>query len=141
MRYRIRVSRVQDTERTINAPDESTAIDRIKSQLDQPMGILGPWRTGDVEIEILGIESRLGELPEGKQRRSLASAGRARTRQYSAERFHPSRSAGESSCQRQRCSDSWNMLTISRVVHQINSYLQRTRAVLQLSDDRPRCQG
>jgi excisionase family DNA binding protein len=65
VRYRIRVSRVQDTERTINAPDESTAIDRIKSQLDQPMGILGPWRTGEVEIEILGIESRLGDLPEG----------------------------------------------------------------------------
>jgi hypothetical protein len=35
----------------------------MRSQLEQPMGLLGTWRTGDVEIEILGVESRLGDLP------------------------------------------------------------------------------
>ena len=63
MRYRMRVSRMQHTERTINASDEYTAIERLKSQLDQPSGILGPWTTGDVQVEIVGVESRIGKVP------------------------------------------------------------------------------
>lgn len=78
MRYRIRVSRVQHTERTINAPDESTAIERMRSQLEQPMGIFGPWTTGDVEVEIIGVESRLGEvsdsMPDGPLLLSIKNA-------------------------------------------------------------------
>jgi excisionase family DNA binding protein len=50
----------------------------MRLQLEQPMGILGPWRTGDVEIEILAVDSRLGDLPadvpEGPLLLSIKSA-------------------------------------------------------------------
>lgn len=57
MRERIRVRRVQHAERTINAPDES-AIERMRSQLEQPIEIVGPRRTGNVEIEIRTVGSQ-----------------------------------------------------------------------------------
>jgi excisionase family DNA binding protein len=63
MRYRLRVSRAQFTERVINAPDEETAVERMRAQLDRSLGFIGPWTTGEVEVEIVGVESRVGDLP------------------------------------------------------------------------------
>ena len=64
MRYELRISRVQSTERMVNAPDEETAIERVTAQLDQG-SIYGPWTTDEVEVQILRAQS---PEPEGPRR-------------------------------------------------------------------------
>lgn len=45
MRYRIRVTRVQIATRHVVAKDEEHAMEKIRSELDQPYGFLGQWQT------------------------------------------------------------------------------------------------
>ena len=77
MRYRIRLRRVQVTERTVSARDERSAIEQVLSQLHQG-SIYGPWTSGDVEAEVLAVENRVGGLdvpvPEGPMLYSIKQA-------------------------------------------------------------------
>jgi hypothetical protein len=44
MRYRIRVTRVPVAERSVRAKDEEHAMDKVRTELDQPYGFLGQWQ-------------------------------------------------------------------------------------------------
>src|SRR6266487_2787294 len=63
MRYRIRVTRVQVVERSVLAKDEEHAMDRVRTELDQPYGFLGYWQTTATEAEIIAVEPRDGVAP------------------------------------------------------------------------------
>jgi hypothetical protein len=63
MRYRIRVTRVQVAERSFLAKDEEHAMDKVRTELDQPYGFLGQWQTISTEAEIIAVEPREGVTP------------------------------------------------------------------------------
>jgi excisionase family DNA binding protein len=63
MRYRIRVTRVQVAERSVRAKDEEHAMDKVRTELDQPYGFLGQWQTTTTEAEIIAVEPREDVTP------------------------------------------------------------------------------
>jgi hypothetical protein len=76
MRYRLRITRVQSTERSVSAADPEAAIDKIRAVLDEPYGYLGSWTTEGHEVEVLSVESRLGDVPSGVGEGPLPSQSR-----------------------------------------------------------------
>ena len=79
MRYRIRVTRVQVAERSVLAKDEEHAMDKVRTELDQPYGFFGRWQTTATEAEIVAVEPRDGVTPtvpgEGPLLMSIKDAG------------------------------------------------------------------
>lgn len=63
MRFQMRVSRVQTTERSISATDQEAAIEKLRVELDKPYGFLGSWKTEGYEVEVLSVESRIDGVP------------------------------------------------------------------------------
>jgi excisionase family DNA binding protein len=56
------VVRVQHSEKTVSAPDEDTAMERLQAEMDRPYGLLTSWTTDDITVEIVGVENRLGDI-------------------------------------------------------------------------------
>ncbi len=89
MRYRVVVSRLQVAERTVRAASEEGAIKQIQSELDRPYGFFGAWRTTNIDIDVVGVESRLDSVPpplagDGKRLLSLKEAAAHLGISYSA---------------------------------------------------------
>jgi excisionase family DNA binding protein len=59
MRYRFRVMRTQTAERSIRAPDEDAAMQKLRSELDQPYGFLGRWEQVGLEVDLIEVESAM----------------------------------------------------------------------------------
>lgn len=59
MRYQLRITHVQSTERSVSATDPEAAMEIIRAELDKPYGFLGSWTTEGHEVEILSVERRL----------------------------------------------------------------------------------
>jgi excisionase family DNA binding protein len=68
MRFQVRVTRVQSTERSVSATDPEAAMEKIRGELEKPYGFLGSWTTEGHEVQILSVESRvdgIGSSPIG----------------------------------------------------------------------------
>lgn len=63
MRYTIVVSRVQTATRTVRAANEEDARKKIEDELAKPYGFLGAWQTVGQDLDIVAVESPLGETP------------------------------------------------------------------------------
>lgn len=63
MRYRMRITRVQVADRSVLAKDEDHAMEKIRSELDKPYGLLGRWETASTEVEVIAAEPRDGLTP------------------------------------------------------------------------------
>jgi hypothetical protein len=63
MRYRIRLTRVQVAERSVLAKGEEHAMEKVRTELDQPHGFFGRWQTTATEAEIIAVEPREGATP------------------------------------------------------------------------------
>ena len=63
MRYRMRVSRVQQAERVVNTRDEDEAIANIGVELERPYGMITSWTTVATDVEVLSAESALSGMP------------------------------------------------------------------------------
>lgn len=61
MRYKIIVSRVQTAERHVRAVSEEDAIRKVQEELQRPYGFLGGWTTIGTDMDIVTIESPLGD--------------------------------------------------------------------------------
>lgn len=63
MRYRIRVTRAQVTERTVRATDEDAAVAKVQEELERPYGFLGRWETRASEVEVVAAEPATSSAP------------------------------------------------------------------------------
>lgn len=61
MRYKIVVSRVQTAERHVRAVGEEDAIRKVQEELERPYGFLGGWTTIGTDMDIITVESVLGD--------------------------------------------------------------------------------
>jgi excisionase family DNA binding protein len=61
MRYKIVVSRVQTAERHVRAVSEEDAIRKVQEELERPYGFLNGWTTVGTDMDIVAIESPLGD--------------------------------------------------------------------------------
>ena len=82
MRYRFLLSRVQTAERSIRAADEEAALQKLRTELQQPYALIGGWQqSGEVSIELLGVEDTYqgSPLPADKDGPLLLSVKDAAT--------------------------------------------------------------
>lgn len=63
MRYRMRITRVQVVDRKVAAKDEDHAMEKIRTELDRPYGLLGQWQTASTEVEVVAAEPVDGVTP------------------------------------------------------------------------------
>lgn len=61
MRYNIVVSRVQTAERRVRAVSEEDGSRKVQDELERPYGFLGGWTTIRTDIDIVTVESALGD--------------------------------------------------------------------------------
>lgn len=66
MRYTIVISRVQTASRHVRASSEEEARKKIEDELARPYGFLGAWETVAQDLDLVAIESPLGDqaLPD-----------------------------------------------------------------------------
>ncbi len=62
MRFRMKVTRIQSTERSVSATDEETAIRKIQDELERPYGFLGSWKDEGFEVEVLEATNRVDTI-------------------------------------------------------------------------------
>lgn len=63
MRYAITISRVQPATRHVRAASEEDARKKIEDELSRPYGFLGAWQTVAQDLDLVAIESPLGDQP------------------------------------------------------------------------------
>jgi excisionase family DNA binding protein len=63
MRYTITISRVQTATRHVRAANEEEARKKIEDELSRPYGLLGAWQTVAQDLDLVAIESPLGDQP------------------------------------------------------------------------------
>ena len=63
MRYTITISRVQTATRHVRAASEEEARKKIEDELSRPYGFLGAWQTVAQDLDLVAIESPLGDQP------------------------------------------------------------------------------
>ena len=63
MRYTITISRVQTATRHVRAASEEDARKKIEDELSRPYGFLGAWQTVAQDLDLIAIESPLGDQP------------------------------------------------------------------------------
>ncbi len=63
MRFRIEIRRVQTVERWVRAPDEESALAKIRADAEDPWGLFGSWRTTEMNAEVLEVENLAGLTP------------------------------------------------------------------------------
>jgi excisionase family DNA binding protein len=63
MRYTITISRVQTATRHVRAASEEDARKKIEDELSRPYGFLGAWQTVAQDLDLVAIESPLGDQP------------------------------------------------------------------------------
>jgi excisionase family DNA binding protein len=63
MRYTITISRVQIATRHVRAASEEDARTKIEDELSRPYGFLGAWQTVAQDLDLIAIESPLGDQP------------------------------------------------------------------------------
>ena len=63
MRYTITISRVQTATRYVRAASEEDARKKIEDELSRPYGFLGAWQTVAQDLDLVAIESPLGDQP------------------------------------------------------------------------------
>ncbi|HUY45494.1 MAG TPA: helix-turn-helix domain-containing protein [Streptosporangiaceae bacterium] len=61
MRYKIVVSRVQTAERHVRGVSEEDATRKVQEELERPYGFLGGWTTIGTDMDIVTVESALGD--------------------------------------------------------------------------------
>jgi excisionase family DNA binding protein len=81
MRYRVMVSRVQVAERHVRAVNEEEALKKIQTELEQPYGFLGGWKTTSTDIDVAEVAVPLHQVPrqvgdDGKVLLSLKEAAK-----------------------------------------------------------------
>src|SRR5690348_1401955 len=47
-------------ERSVRAPDEDTAVAKVREELSQPYGWFGRWETTALDVEVVSVEARDG---------------------------------------------------------------------------------
>jgi excisionase family DNA binding protein len=63
LRYTITISRVQTATRHVRATSEEDARKKIEDELSRPYGFLGAWQTVAQDLDLVAIESPLGDQP------------------------------------------------------------------------------
>lgn len=78
MRFRIEVRRVQTVERWVRAPDEETALAKIRADATDPWGLFGAWKTTEMNAEVQEVENIAGigiaDLNDGPMLLSIPEA-------------------------------------------------------------------
>jgi hypothetical protein len=63
MRYTFVISRVQTATRHVRAASEEEARKKVEDELARPCGLIGAWETTGQDLDLVAVESPLGDKP------------------------------------------------------------------------------